>query len=293
MGRDGTSVGEAIDAAASRLAAAGVEAPRAEATLLLAELLDTDRGGVWVRRDQCLGPEVARRFAAWIDRRGRREPVQYLIGEHDFFGRSFIVDQRALIPRPETEGLVEAALERLPHGGRLADLGTGSGCIAVTVALERPDAAILGADRSAAALELARCNVERHGLAARVELRRGDFAVLNEIPGGPWDVIVSNPPYVTVAEWQQLAPEVRDFEPREALVAGPRGDEAIAAVAAVAADHLRIGGYLLLEFGHGQEGDARARVEACGLTVVEVRPDLRAIPRILVAVRETPHGVPE
>lgn len=287
------SVGAAIDAAAQRLEAAGVEAARAEAILLLAELLGTDRGGVWARRDQPLAAEVARRFAGWIERRGRREPVQYLTGSQDFYGRSFTVDARVLIPRPETEGLVEAACELLPRGGRIADLGTGSGCIAVTIALERPDATVVGIDRSAEALEIARINAARYQIASKIDFYPGDFARLSEVSAQGWDVIVSNPPYVTVTDWQELAPEVRDFEPREALVAGPRGDEALAAVAAVAAAHLHVGGYLLLEFGYGQTDAVRACVEAQGLSVIEVRPDLRAIERVLVAVRAERSGASE
>ena len=274
---------EAVDLASRRLERAGVDHARREAMLLLARLLGTDRGGIVARASQILPAGVARDFGAFVARREGREPSQYLFGEEEFFGRVFAVDRRVLIPRPETEILIEAVLS-LPVDGaaRVLDLGTGSGCIAVTLAIERPRWSIVALDRSADALAVARANVERHEVRGRIDLVEGDLGDPARF-GASFDVVVSNPPYVSEEEWRGLAPEVQDHEPKEALVPGPSGLEAYRALAPAALEVLRSGGWIALELGYRSAAGARAAVEAAGFHAVEVRPDLRGIPRVLVA----------
>lgn len=236
------------------------------------------------RRPERLDPDAARRFESLIERRARREPFQYVTGRQEFRGLLFHVDPRVLIPRPETEGLVEEVLAwSLPDGAVVADLGTGSGCIAVALAVERPDMRLLALDRSEEALEVARANAARHGVSGRIDLHRGD---LSEPPAswlGGAHGVVSNPPYVSAAEWAGLAPEVRDHEPVAALVAGPTGAEAYGPVARAARGLLRPRGLLAVELGFGLEERAQAAAGEEGFEVLRVAPDDRGIPRILVA----------
>jgi len=281
-----TTVREAVDLASARLERAGVDHARREAMRLLARLLGTDRGGIVARAPETLPADVARGFGALVARREGREPPQYLFGEEEFFGRVFAVDRRVLIPRPETEILIEAVLSiPLDGAARVVDLGTGSGCIAVTLALERPLWSIVALERSADALAVARANVERHGVRRRVDVVEGDFVDATRFPGPPFDVVVSNPPYISEEEWRGLAPEVRDHEPKGALVPGPSGLEAYRALAPVALEVLRPDGWIALEIGYRSLDGARAAVEAAGFHAVEVRPDLRGIPRVLLARR--------
>jgi len=257
---------------------------RHDAELLLAHLLECDRGAMLVRRDEPLEPAVAERYERWITRRATREPLQHILGTQEFHGLEFEVDGRVLIPRPETEALVDAVLELdLRRGARVADLGTGSGCIIVALGVQRPDFELVALDCSAEALQVARRNAERHGLAGRIELVQGDLAH----PPASWratlDALVSNPPYVPEEAWHGLQREVRDHDPRVALVGGAGGLEAYAALAPVAMQLLKHGGWLALELGFGQATEIRTLVDDAGLTAVAVLPDLRGIPRVLVA----------
>ena len=232
-------------------------------------------------------PALAARFGRWIERRERREPAQHIVGEQEFHGLVFRCDRRALVPRPETEGLVDATLALdLPRRATVVDLGIGSGCIAVTLAVRRPGWMLRGLDRSLPALEQARENAERHGVTDRLELQHGDWAD----PPSNWrcraDAVVSNPPYVAGDDWESLQPEVRDHDPQEALVPGPHGLEAYREVAPAAYDLLRSGGWLLLELGLGQENAVRGIAAETGFRGVEVTPDLAGIPRVLVATAE-------
>jgi release factor glutamine methyltransferase len=273
-----------LDDAVSRLERAAVPGPRREAEILLAHVLGTDRGVVVARRPDPLGDEAAARFEGLVLRRERREPLQYLTGEQEFMGLSFRVDPRVLVPRPETEGVVEAALALPPpHGGRVADLGTGSGCIAVAVAIARPDLGIVATDASSDALDVARENASRNGTLDRIEFILADFATPPPGLEGTFDAVLSNPPYVSEGEWQGLSPEVRDHEPRIALVPGETGLEGYEGVAATAARLLKPRGAIVLELGFKREEGARAAVLAAGLAEVRVLPDLRGIPRVLVA----------
>lgn len=278
------STGKVVEEAARRLDAAGVHDAGEEAERLLAWILGTDRGGVVARRPDPLDPGAAARFEAAVARREARVPFQYITGKQEFRGLDFRVDRRVLVPRPETEELVDAALALpLPEGARVADLGTGSGCIAISLAVERPDLQLFALDRSAGALELAGENAERHGAAGRIRFHHGPM----ESPPADWsgtlDLVVSNPPYVSQADWEGLEPEVRDHEPREALVPGRTGLEAYSRVAGAARELLAPGGRLLVELGYDSESGAREAVAAAGLRTISVRDDLRGIPRILLA----------
>lgn len=257
---------------------------RREAERLLAHVRGLDRGGVVARRPDPLDRSDRTRFAALVVRRARREPLQYLTGEQEFRGVALRVDRRVLVPRPETEEVVDALLAiPPPPGARIADLGTGSGCIAIALALARPDLRVAALDRSAGALELARDNAARLGVADRIELREGDLAVPPEEWAGAMEVVVSNPPYVGEDEWRELAPEVRDHEPKEALVPGPTGLEAYEALAPAAARLLVPGGWVVVELGYRSASGARAAFARAGFLAIEVLSDARGIERILRA----------
>jgi release factor glutamine methyltransferase len=273
-----------VAAAAERLARAAVPEPRREAELLLGHLIGKDRGGVVARRPDPLDASLAARFEGLVRRREDREPLQYLTGEQEFLGLAFRVDSRVLVPRPETEGVVAAAIGLgLREGARVADLGTGSGCIAVALAVARPDLRVHALDVSRDALLVAKGNAERHGAGARIAFELADLASPPAAWLGVMDAVLSNPPYVAEDEWAGLSPEVRDYEPRVALVPGPTGLEAYGAVAASAFRLLRAGGRLVVELGFKRELGARDAVARAGLGDVEVLPDLRGIPRVLVA----------
>jgi release factor glutamine methyltransferase len=276
------AVSAALDAAVARLAAAGIERPREEALRLLALALGTDRGGVLARRPDALPPALEASLDRLLARRASREPLQYLTGEQEFRGLAMAVDGRVLIPRPETEEVVDAVLALdLPAGGAVADLGTGSGCIAIALKVARPDLTVLALDRSPEALQVARANAGRHGVAVTFE--EGDFALPPVSWNGSLDAVVSNPPYVSQEEWEGLAPEVRLHEPRVALVPGESGLEAYRALVPAATRLLAPGGFLLLELGWRSSEPVRALAAAAGFREVEVRNDLRGIPRILCA----------
>lgn len=249
-------------------------------------VLAADRGRVLASSPDPLPPVAAARFARFVEGRCRRVPFQYLTGEQEFRGLVYRVDPRVLVPRPETEEVVEAALAFVPRDreSSVVDLGTGSGCIAISIAVERPLARVFALESSAGALEVAWENADRLR-ASRIEFVPGDLACPPEEWRGTMDVVISNPPYVSEAEWLDLAPEVRDHEPKEALVPGPTGDEAYAVLAPAAARLLRETGVMVLELGHRNARAAEAAAEAAGFRDVEIRPDVRGIPRILIARR--------
>ena len=280
------TVREAARDAASRFRRAGVPEPAAEADLLLAHVLGLDRGGLVARSAEILSVEADERFEGLVRRRAEREPFQYVVGEQEFWGRAFLVDSRVLVPRPETEGVVEAALSLPPPAGaRIADLGTGSGCLAVTLAAERFDVTVFALDRSPGALEVARENARRHGLADRIEFRQGNMADPPDDWKATMDVVVANPPYVSRDEWLGLEPEVRDHEPPEALVPGLTGLEAYRIAAPAIRCLLRPGGVAVIELGMGRREGPVGALEDAGMEILSVRPDLRGIPRVLLARR--------
>lgn len=280
----GTTVGDLLEESTRALAAAGVPDARREAIALLAAALHTDRGGVLARRPDGVSEVAAGRARSWIAARAKRLPLQHLTGTVEFHGLAFSVGPDVLIPRPETEGLVDAVLAAgLPDAATVADLGTGSGAIAVTLAVKRPSWRITAVDRSAAALAIAGRNAARHGVGDRVELVEGPFTSVSG--KGPFAAVVSNPPYVTEDEWRDLAPEVRDHEPREALVPGPSGLEAYEVLVPLAAAVLVPDGLLALELGHRSAPAVIGLAERAGLRDVRVLPDLAGIPRVLLARR--------
>lgn len=212
---------------------------------------------------------LARRYAG--------EPLQYIRGKTEFYSREFRVDSRVLIPRPETELAVDVVLERAPHGGRVIDIGSGSGCIAITIERERPDLHVVSVDRSIEALAVATANARR--LESRVQFAASD--VLTSVRG-TFDVIVSNPPYIPLAEYRELAVEVRIHEPEIALTPGERGTEIIERILEESRERLNAGGSIVLEVGYGQEAAMREAAERHRYAVDAFLPDLAGIPRIVV-----------
>jgi release factor glutamine methyltransferase len=269
------SVGEALGAAADALVAAGVEAPRLDAELLLAEATGRDRARLAVDPDAGVEAGAARRFGAMVRRRVAREPVAYILGRKGFRRLELAVDARVLIPRPETELLVEAAVELAPR--RVLDVGTGSGAVALAVADELERAEVVASDTSLEALAVAKANRDRLGLGERVRLIEGSY------PAEPgFDLVLANLPYVGDGEWEGLAPEIARFEPRGALVAGPTGLEVIdALLGAVATRALRTRA-VALEVGVGQAATVTELVRRAGFELVEKRRDLAGIERVVL-----------
>lgn len=260
----------------------GIGVPRLTAEVMLAHLLTRDRAYLYAHPEAELPPPVATAWETLVERRAAGTPLQYLTGEQEFFGRRFAVNPAVLIPRPETELVVEAALERLPpqSAARAVDVGTGSGCIAVTLALERPRVEVVATDLSPEALAVALANAQ--ALNARVDFLETDL--LAGLEGG-FDLAVSNPPYVAEAEFAGLQPEVRDHEPRAALVAGPLGTEVYARLIPQAQTALRPGGWLVLELGY-DSADAVRAFFGNDWKNIEIRADLQGWPRVLAAQRK-------
>ena len=240
-----------------------------------------DRAFLLTHPDDELTPEQQMLYEQWLERRARHEPVQYILEVQEFYGLAFCVTPDVLIPRPETEHLVEAALHRLAHDApiRIVDVGTGSGAIAIALAHTLPHAAVTALDSSRPALEIARQNAERHKLVGRIRFVESDL--LTGVAGERFDAIVSNPPYV--ADSEALEEQVRDYEPKAALYAGPTGLEIYQRLIPQAWEALRTGGWLLLEIGHGQR-DALAALLA-HWSEVEFLNDLQGIPRVACARR--------
>ena len=251
-------VGAVLDAAIERLGAAGVPEPRPDAEVLLAHALGTSRAGVIMRAREPLSPEVAAHLERLVARRAAREPVHYLIGEREFWSLPFTVDARVLIPRPETELLVETALVVASAARRVLDLGTGSGAIAAALARALPAARVWACDLDRDALAVARENFARH--APRVGCVAADLAAA--FRAGAFDLVVANPPYVSDAELDTLDPEVRDHEPRAALGGGPDGLVVIRRLIAEVPHALAAGGWLVMEIGAGQSGAVAELVAA-------------------------------
>jgi release factor glutamine methyltransferase len=250
----------------------------------MALALSTDRGGVMARKPDAIAKGAADRLEDLLAARCRRTPLQYLTRTVEFFGLELETAPGVLIPRPETEGLVEAVLELdLPADARVADLGTGSGCIAIALASLRPGWRVTAIDASEAALANAGRNAARHHVAERVELVRRDFTFVPDAERRTYHAVVSNPPYVAEAEWEGLEPEVRDHEPRVALVPGPNGNEAYEAIAAAAPLLLAPRGRIALELGWKSEDAVRRLVAQAGFAALAVHPDLAGIPRVLTA----------
>lgn len=271
---------EAWKKAARLLSGAGRDDCADTARRMLEEALGVSPSELVGVMDQPMDDGVARGFLSMAGRVAGGEPLQYVLGRWDFYGRPFRCDRRALIPRPETELLVEAALKEIPPDELLSvmDAGCGAGCIGVTVKLERPLATVTLCDVSAGALALARENAEL--LGANVSILRADMR--QPFPGGPYDVILSNPPYVSAREMEALPREIREHEPVVALLGGEDGMDYIRALAERAADDLSTGGRLFVEVGCGQAGGAVELFAAAGLRAGTF-PDYAGIPRVVAA----------
>lgn len=284
------SVGEALSSAADALAAAGVQTPRLDAEVLLADATGLDRAQLLADPDAGVRADAARRFAEAMRRRLRREPVAYILGSRGFRRIELAVDRRVLVPRPETELLVELALELRPE--TVLDVGTGSGAIALAVADELPACEATATDTSPAALEVARANAERLGLGGRVRFLEGTMP-----EGESFDLLLANLPYIATGDWASLQPEVTRWEPREALLAGPDGLDAYRMLLAECAlylnriaeqtQHAPRGGVttVALEVGEGQAPAVTGLVREAGFGEVEVRRDLAGIERVVVGRR--------
>jgi release factor glutamine methyltransferase len=268
---------EALTASVDALRAAGIEEARLDAELLLAEATGWDRARLAANPETEIPPPAARLFAEMVRRRLRREPVAYILGWRGFRRLDLAVDPRVLIPRPETELLVELALELRP--GSVLDIGTGSGAIALAIAAELPDCEVTGTDTSAAALEVARANAARLRLAARVDLVEATWPST----GREFDLVVANLPYVSEVEWAGLEPEVTEWEPREALLAGPDGLAAFREVLS-AKESLRAQA-IALEVGEGQAMAVGEMLSEAGCGTLETRTDLAGIERVVVGHR--------
>jgi release factor glutamine methyltransferase len=269
------TLGEVLRRSTEHLAEKGSETPRLDAELLLAHALGVERIELYMHLDRPLGPRELDEARSLVARRATREPLQYVLGEWGFRRLTLTVDRRALIPRPETEVVVERCLALLDgtEGARVLDVGTGSGAIALAIADEHPGSAVTGIDVSNEALALARENAARTGLA--IELVEHDL--FGGLPPGPWDLVVSNPPYVDPDDRASLASEVRDWEPSTALY----GRDALTAVAQGAATVLAAGGALVLEVGDGQADSVSRLVGSLGYADVRVTPDLAGRDRVV------------
>jgi release factor glutamine methyltransferase len=277
------TVGQLLGEARPRLAATPFGAPTREALLLLGHVLGFSEVQVLAREEREVSPQEESRFRALLTRRLTGEPVAYLLGEREFWGRPFFVDDRVLIPRPETEHVIEAALaESLPPSPVILDVATGSGCIAVTLALEIPGARVVATDLSPGALAVAAKNARRHGVADRVSLLGTDLTAGLDL--SRFDLAVSNPPYIDRSEAPGLSPEVCDFEPSMALFPPGSGDSILARLFALSTG-LRSGVALAVEIGRGQLDVARQHAEGSGLDLAGVREDYAGIPRVLVLRR--------
>lgn len=277
MAETGPRLGELLEEGRRRLRALPFAPPPREATLLLATLLGWSEARVLARTDEIAEPGLAERFRALLARREEGEPVAYLFGRREFYGRDFAVDRRVLVPRPETEHLIEIALGLgLPERPWIADVGTGSGAIAVTLAAEIPAAQVFASDLSLDAIAVARGNARRHGVAGRVLFLHTDLTAGLEL--GRLDLLVSNPPYVAPEAAAAMSPEVRDFEPHLALFSPEEGRQAICRLLAQARG-LRPGTHLLLEIGYDQATFVLEEAGRLGYAAAEIRPDYAGHPR--------------
>jgi len=278
-----TLAGLAADAA-DRLTRAGHEpvAARRDAVLLARHVLGWTAARWLAHQHEPVPTAIPEPFAALLERRLRHEPMAYVVGAREFYGRSFVVTPDVLIPRPETEFLVAEALARMSDRGeaRIADIGTGSGCIAITLALERPAARVVATDTSPDALRVARDNATRWQVDARIRWCLGSLLADAE---GPFDVIVANLPYVAATDRAALPREVVDYEPATALFAGPDGLEAIGALVPLVGRALTPHGWLLLEIGAGQADAVRALLARAQFEPASVVSDLQGLPRVVAA----------
>jgi len=283
--RNMETVGSARHWAVGKLTGAGVQSPGLAADLLLGFTLGWDRVRIISHPEQPLAEDPWNRFIILVNRHASGEPLHYITGEREFYGLSFRVTPAVLIPRPETEILVEKAIGLLrsrPSPARCLDVGTGSGCIAVSIADAVPTCTGLAVDISDDALKIARENAIRHGVDKRIQFIRSDLLSCF-LPETVFDFVLSNPPYVPLEEYDNLPNDVKDFEPKPSLLGGKSGLGIYSRLIPCVPLHLVPGGYLLLELGAGQAEPVRMLAEKAGLSVEMILNDLQGIPRCLVA----------
>jgi release factor glutamine methyltransferase len=283
MGSDPILLSGALAAARARLVAAGIQPEEAavDVDVYATTILGWDRATLLQNLRQATPTALEPRFSQWIARRERREPTAYIVGSREFWGRPFLVTSAVLVPRPETELIIEEALARLHAFAepRIADIGTGSGILAVTLAAEVPAARVTATDLSADALQVGRQNAERHGVGTRVTFVNTSYL---DDASGTFELIVANPPYVRDGDKSALARDVR-HEPDVALFGGPDGLRDVAGVLDAAVEKLTPGGWCVMEFGYGQEDDVRRLVDARRtLRVDHIRHDLQGIARTAI-----------
>jgi release factor glutamine methyltransferase len=279
---------ETINRAAARLSAHKVDNSRWDAELLLCHVLGRDRAWLLTHMQDQIDEQSLRIYERTIDRRAVREPLQYITGKQEFWGLPFKVTPDVLIPRPETEFVVEAALKAVSMtiAPVITDVCTGSGCIAISLAKELLNAQVFATDRSEQALGIARENARMNLVADRIRFLLGNlFAPIEELDlRGKVDVIAANPPYIPMGDLATLQPEVRDFEPEMALIAGPQGTEIGTAIIQQAPAFLKQGGTLIMEMGMGQTAGFSSIINDTGdYKTIEIIKDLAGIERVLVA----------
>jgi release factor glutamine methyltransferase len=281
----------------ARLREAGTPSYTLAAELLLIHVLGRDRTWLYAHPEAALDSASTQRYLALVARRAAGEPTQYITGKQEFWGLEFEVTPEVLIPRPETEHLIEVALERMGSAAReaklrIADVGTGSGCLAIALAKEFPRAEIFATDISEPALGVARRNAARHGLTSRVSFTRcnllEELSADSQVAGRQpihFDLIVSNPPYIALADATALPREVREHEPEQALFAGELGFDNYPALIAQAESRLQSGGVFVLELGHDSLAAVRSILNATAWRDIRVTNDLAGIPRVIAATR--------
>lgn len=262
----------------------GVEGARRDAEVLLGAVLKLDRVGLYLNFDRPLEAAELAGYREMIGRRARREPVAYILGQSEFWSLPLRVGPAVLIPRPDSEVLVEEALGKLVAGSRVLDVGTGSGAIVIALAHEFADACYHAIDLSSAAIDLARENARRNGVEERIHFEQGD---LHRLPRGPFDLIVSNPPYIAQGELAELQPEIRDHEPQLALAGGTDGLDCYRSLAAQAGHCLAERGWLMLEVGIGQADGVRQLLATEGLEEIFCREDYAGVSRVVAGRRAT------
>jgi len=279
------SVGRLLDWTQQFFGRKRLESPRLDAELLLSHVLGCTRIQLYTNYDADVGDADRRRFRELVLRRSNYEPVAYLVGTREFYGLSFAVGPHVLIPRPETEHLVDAAVAFLKdrEAPTFADVGTGSGCIAIALASEVSQTTGVATDASKEALALAKSNAERHGLADRIAFDESDL--LANVNAPAFDLIVSNPPYVAASEWETMAPDVRNWEPKLALDGGDDGLQVYRRLIPAAASKLKLGGRILLEIGSSQESDVLNIIAEASLNALPTVHDYSGHPRVVVAER--------
>ena len=274
------TIGDHVARATGRLNAAGIDGPRREARLLLAHTLGKSVEWLFAHYDELI--ETPTHFENAVRRREAREPLSHILGEREFWSLRFHVNASVLDPRPDSETLVAAVLAQYPEPDtvlKIADLGTGSGCLLLSILSERPGAEGVGVDISESALSIARENAQRFGLAARANFNQSDWESRLD---GTFDIVVSNPPYIPTAAIDDLAPEVARFEPRGALDGGVDGLDAYRHIAAVLPQILKPNGFVALEIGQGQDASVTRILRDGGIRIVGLEKDLAGIPRCVL-----------